>query len=150
MKKLYQEKILPYIYVEEGCWFIQNYSQDAYARIWHKLTAQRGHNLQAHRVSYLANGGEIPEGFLLMHSCNRKGCVNPAHLSPGTNRQNQLDASKDGLHPLGGTGVRGVSSTFKDGKMKYKATTSGRPRKLLYFGPSLEKAIAARKSWENG
>lgn len=151
MKKLYQEKIAPFLYTVGECVFIKDHAQDEYARIWYRPDPnQRGQQFQAHRVTYQAFQGEIPEGLFILHSCNRKGCVNPAHLSPGTNQQNQLDASKDGLHPLGGTGVRGVSSTFKDGKMKYKAVTSGRPRKLLYFGTSLEKAIEARKNWENG
>lgn len=149
MKKLYEEKIRPFIYLDGTCWFIQNYSKDAYARIWQKPPGQKGFQLQAHRISYIVHKGTIPEGMLLMHSCNRKGCVNPEHLSPGTNQQNQLDASRDGLHPLGGVGIRGVSSTFRYGHLIYKAVTSGRPRQVLYYGKSLEEAVAARKAWEN-
>lgn len=53
---------------------------------------------QAHRVSYLLFKGDIPDGLLVCHKCNNKRCVNPDHLYLGTNRQNVLDAIRDGLY----------------------------------------------------
>jgi len=35
-------------------------------------------------VSYELNVGPIPEGDTLDHLCNRRACVNPAHLDPCT------------------------------------------------------------------
>ena len=151
MKTLYQEKIAPFLYSIGACQFIKGFALDNYSRIWYRPDlSQRGQNISAHKISYLVLVGDIPEGLFVLHRCNHKACVNPSHLYLGTNQQNQLDASKDGLHPVGGTGVRGVSSTFRYGEMKYKAVTSGRPRKVLYYGTSLQDAIEARKNWEHG
>lgn len=44
----------------------------------------------AHRVAYEMLRGEIPDGLQLDHLCRNRGCVNPDHLEPVTNRENTL------------------------------------------------------------
>lgn len=50
----------------------------------------------AHRVSYTAFKGEIPAGMLVQHSCDNKWCVNPDHLSLGTDKTNSDDKHRKG------------------------------------------------------
>lgn len=52
--------------------------------------------VKAHRLSYQVHKGPIPDGLLIMHSCDNPPCVNPAHLSVGTVRENALDAVAKG------------------------------------------------------
>jgi hypothetical protein len=45
---------------------------------------------RAHRVSYRLLVGPLPTGLTLDHLCRNRGCVNPDHLDPVTNRENLL------------------------------------------------------------
>ena len=49
----------------------------------------------AHVVSWrIANGGiPVPVGMCVMHSCNNRRCVNPSHLSIGSEKENMQHAA---------------------------------------------------------
>lgn len=48
--------------------------------------------IKAHRVAHEVYIGTIPDGLQVLHSCDNHGCVNPSHLSVGTNLRNQHEA----------------------------------------------------------
>lgn len=54
--------------------------------------------IHAHRISYALHNGYVPRGRVVMHSCDNKQCVNPKHLSTGTQHQNMLDAHSKGIY----------------------------------------------------
>ncbi|HGM6611866.1 HNH endonuclease signature motif containing protein [Stenotrophomonas maltophilia] len=57
----------------------------------------RGRAQYAHRVSLrLLRGADVPDHLVVMHSCDNPSCVNPDHLSVGTQRDNMRDASAKG------------------------------------------------------
>jgi hypothetical protein len=45
---------------------------------------------RTHRVAYELLRGPIPDGLQLDHLCRNRACLNPAHLEPVTNWENQL------------------------------------------------------------
>lgn len=81
---------------KEGCWewpqsrnIVTGYGQ---------FHAEEGgkRNQTAHRLSFLLNKGGIPDDRLVMHSCDNRGCFNPAHLSLGTHLDNCHDKINKG------------------------------------------------------
>lgn len=77
---------------ESGCW------------IWMRSVAGTGYGdfrrrpklIAAHRASYEVFKGPIPAGLHVLHSCDVRCCVNPAHLSVGSNAQNIADSMAKG------------------------------------------------------
>lgn len=47
--------------------------------------------VNAHRLSYVIANGRIERGVVVMHSCDVRNCVNPAHLRVATQSENIAD-----------------------------------------------------------
>ncbi len=78
-----------------GCWvWLGGLWNSGYGH----LKLHLGKECSAHRVSYLGHIGSIPKGMCVLHKCDVKTCVNPAHLFLGTKQDNTLDMVKKGRH----------------------------------------------------
>lgn len=60
-----------------------------------------GRDQIAHRVSYRAFIGDIPDGMHVCHKCDVPSCINPDHLFLGTSKDNKQDSVQKGRHATG-------------------------------------------------
>lgn len=87
--------------VESGpyteCWEWKGATSHGYGilRIMHNYRVRRW---AAHRLSWTLNVGIIPFGLYVLHHCDNRLCVNPAHLRTGTNDDNMEDRRKRMRH----------------------------------------------------
>ncbi len=73
-----------YTATDTGCWeWALSCSDNGYG----KAKFQQW-QVGAHRLSYLAHVGQIPDSLHLDHLCRNRRCINPAHLEPVTPREN--------------------------------------------------------------
>lgn len=80
-----------------ACWpWLGTILNTGYGQLW-----ADGIRHSAHRVAYVLNIGQIPDGLVVMHSCDFRACNNPAHLSVGSTHDNLLDMVSKGRQRKG-------------------------------------------------
>ena len=102
----------------------------------------------AHRVSWEAHRGVIPDGLCVCHRCDNPPCTNPEHLFLGTNADNVADMVSKGRQRGGAReGVR-TKLTAAD---VLSIRADGRPQRVIAkdYGVSRQSIsnIKTRKTW---
>jgi hypothetical protein len=69
-----------------GCWLWTAGTTGGYGMFG--MGGRAGRMYRAHRVSYEALVGPIPDGLQIDHLCRVRNCVNPSHLEPVTPEEN--------------------------------------------------------------
>lgn len=77
----------------ETCW---NWTACKRGKAGYGAINVNGKVKDAHRLSYELHKGEIPEGLMVLHTCDNRLCVNPEHLFLGTAKDNWHDGFNKG------------------------------------------------------
>ncbi|MCA1636585.1 MAG: HNH endonuclease [Acidobacteria bacterium] len=89
---------------------------------------------KAHRVSYFLEHGRIDNDTLILHHCDVRSCVNPAHLFQGTPKDNSQDAVRKGRN----TRLFGE----QNGKAKLTRVAVLKIRRLYKAGGVFQRTLA--------
>lgn len=76
-----------------GCWlWLSSVKNSGYGQIGaaSPYTGRRT-MLSAHKAAHIVFNGAVPDGGVVRHICDNKLCVNPEHLTVGTQAQNLSD-----------------------------------------------------------
>lgn len=97
-----------------------------------------GVTLYAHRISWEIAFGPIPDGLWVLHRCDVRNCVNPAHLFLGNNADNLRDAAIKGRIPRGDrhTATKIPEAKLSEIRLRYRRG----------MGPELAKEFGVTKT----
>lgn len=131
---------------EDGCWvWIGSRNAHGYG-----LMSRKSKTHRAHRVSYEAYKGVIPETLVVRHMCDNPSCINPDHLIVGTQRENVMDRESRGRRDVKGEQV-GTAKLTEECILAILASEESGAELARRFSvsPSTISLIRLGKSWRH-
>ena len=122
-----------------GCW------------LWTYHTNSKGYGVvkvnkkdcKAHRISFQEFVGDIPDGAIVMHTCDNPSCVNPRHLRIGTYSDNTRDMYLKNRFPLQKINAEVANKIYEDCKLMKQKDVAEK----YGVGFRTVSAIATGKTW---
>ena len=135
------------------CWEWEAYREPlGYGRFRIGTATTGGRAYYSHRVSWFLTHGSWPSANCL-HECDNPFCVNPAHLSEGSQAQNLSDMTRRGRRRWGNRrGEQLYNAKLTDAAVRIIRASSNRNcDAALCFGvsPDLISKVRARKHWRH-
>lgn len=140
----------------DGCWTWTGGKYNGGYGFLRGIGGRNAPNVAAHRFSYMIHKGDIPQGMVIMHSCDNPACVNPDHLSVGTYKDNTQDMISKGRranNPLTyGKGEVNPRALLNEAKVRYirasKASHAALARELGVSDVCIFK-VRNRQTWSH-
>jgi len=111
IRKRFEDKVFPD--PNSGCW------------LWGGAVGTHGYGViglgkkstvTAHRLAWMLEHGDIPEGMFVLHKCDNRPCCNPRHLYVGSVKDNSADM----MSRRGPTGFKPGHKHHQDPSFKAK------------------------------
>jgi hypothetical protein len=139
----------PKVNKTDGCWlFTGKIDRLGYGQIRdeaHKHTP-------AHRASWRLVNGPIPAGVCVLHRCDNRRCVNPAHLFLGTIQDNKRDEVQKGRHLHGVTHwkARITEADVREIRLQFASGVTAKELAAKYTRTTQSiKHIVERRQWRH-
>jgi len=135
--------------IEGSCWL---WSGKPESNGYGRFHAGQGEQWRAHKLSYMLFKGEVPRGNVIRHSCSTPMCVNPDHLSIGTQAQNVQDMVLHGTIARGERcgGSKLTKQLVREIRERHAAGESGNSiAKTVPVSASAVMRVVKRKSWQH-
>lgn len=88
------ENFAKHVVKGDECWSWRG-SKHKFGYGWFRVN---GKTMLAHRVAYELARGPLPQGSVILHTCDNPECTNPDHLARGTHADNVADKLSKGRH----------------------------------------------------
>lgn len=133
-----------------ACWIWSGKTErNGYGRF--QIGGKGSPQVGAHRFSYEMHHGPIPDGMVVMHTCDTPGCVNPAHLIAGTHKANTSDMIAKGRHkriaPLGNDNGKALLSADTVRMIRSSLETNAELSRRLSVSPNTIRGVRTGRTW---
>lgn len=137
---------------ENGCWIWQR----GKISTGYGMIAYKRKKILAHRASYIAYRGDLPDNLIIAHTCDVAACLAPLHLFATSQKENSIDCSikgrAKGLFPKGNKGPATLINEEKAREIKQYLIQGYGPNKtaeLAKVSIHIAQDIARNRTWRH-